>query len=475
MTTLGWIILLLGIGVGGGVALIGTYIGKRQMKNSEHYFTGGRNVTMSLMTATWISYAVGTGLIFSPAESAYTSGLSAMIGYALALTVAYLTFIPISRKIRSRIPQGHTIAEYAKVRYGTPMQLLTTFVTVIYMFILLVSNLIGAALIFKYVGGIPMPISVLAIGLPTLYFAGIGGVKAAIATNGLQSLLITPLIFLPAAYMLFDLGGTSSIYEGVRAARPEFLDIAWDPSMQFAVMIIMAVTAAELLNQSLWQRIYTAKNQKTINRSLGAAAVMVFPLTIVAAFLGFAAIGLGTQVPHTSIVSGMVIFENTPTWITALFSIVVVLAASSTGGDALAGFSSIFSFDVVRVLKPQISPQQAVLAGRIGVVLFGVLGMLVAYRAPSILFLLLLADLLACAAVVPIIGGLYLRRIGGMGAFIACAVGIVSGIPMFLSGQNLWSFLTALGTSTAITLLWALFSKKEFDFARLRIEIENIA
>lgn len=475
MTSFGWVILALGVLVGGGVALIGTYVGRRQTKTSEHFFTGGRNVTMSLMTATWIAYAVGTGLIFSPAESAYLTGMSAMIGYALALTIAYLVFIPVSRKIRSRIPEGHTIAEYAKVRYGTPMQLTTTIVTVIYMFVLLVSNLIGAALIFKHVGGVPMIVSVLAIGLPTLYFAGFGGVKAAIATNGLQSLLITPLIFLPAAYLLFDLRGTYPIYRGVLANQTEFLNIGWDASTQFAVMIILAVTSAELLNQSLWQRIYTAKDQKTISRSLGAASVMVFPMTIVAAFLGFAAIGLETTVPHSSIVSGMVIFENTPNWITALFTVVVVLAASSTGGDALAGFSSIFSFDVVRVVNPKITAKQAVTAGRVGVVLFGVAGMAVAYQAPSILFLLLLADLLACATVVPIIGGLYSARIGGIAAFIACASGIIAGLPMFLAGHSLWSFLTALGASTAITVISIAASRKRFDFNRLKTEIENIA
>lgn len=475
MTSFGWIILALGILVGGSVALIGTYVGRKQMKNSEHYFTGGRNVTMSLMTATWIAYAVGTGLIFSPAEAAYTSGMSAMIGYALALTVAYLVFIPVSKKIRARIPEGHTIAEYTFVRYGRPMQLVTTVVTVIYMFVLLVSNFIGAALVFKYIGGVPMIVSVLAIGVPTLYFAGFGGVKAAIATNGLQSLIITPLLLLPAGYILVDLGGTDSIFAGVLAHAPEFLNIGWDPSMQFAVMIIIAVTSAELLNQSLWQRIYTAKNQQVITKSLGAASVMVFPLTIVAAFLGFAALGLGTTVPHTSIVSGMVIFENTPNWITALFAVVVVLAASSTGGDALAGFSSIFSFDIVRVIKPSITAKQAVTAGRLGVLLFGLLGMVIAYQAPSILFLLLLADLLACATVVPIICGLYSAKINGVAAFVACAVGIVAGLPMFFAGQSLWSFLTALLASALITAGCAMFSKQRYDFSRLATEIENIA
>lgn len=481
MTSFGVLILVLGIVVGVGVAIVGAHVGRRQTKTSENYFTGGRNVTVALMTATFIAYAVGTGLIFSPAEAAFTMGLTAMLGYALAISIAYLVFIPISRKIRERIPQGHTIAEYTAVRYGRPMQIVTLAVTIIYMFILLVSNLIGAALVFNYMGGVPMIVSVLAIGLPTIYFAAFGGVNGAIAANGIQSLLITPLLLLPAAFIVFGHGGPGTVYQGVAQQMPEFLNLAWDGSLQFALLIILAVTAAELLNQTLWQRIYTAKNHKVIRKSLLASSVMVLPMTIVAAFLGFAAIGLGTNVPHTSIVAGMVIFENTPAWVAAAFSVVVVLAASSTGGDALSGFSSLFSLDIVKGVKPDLSPERAVTAGRVGVILFGALGMVVAYQAPSILFLLLLSDLLACATVVPIIGGLYFKRINGLGAAVASVVGIAAGLPMFLYGWfggapvwNLPSFVTALVVSAAITFGWSAVAKRTFDFDRLKTEINDI-
>lgn len=474
MTGFGVLILVLCVVVGGGVSIIGTYFGRRQTRSSEQYFTGGRSVTVALMTATFIAYAVGTGLIFSPAESAYTQGLTAMLGYAFAISIAYVVFVPVSRKIRQRIPNGHTIAEYALVRYGRPMQIVTTAVTMIYMFILLVSNLIGAALVFKYMGGVPMIVSVLAIGLPTIYFAAFGGVRAAITANGIQSLLITPLLVLPAAFVLFDVGGPGAIFRGVAEHKPEFLNFGWDGGMQFAIMIILAVSAAEMLNQTLWQRIYTARDHKVIRKSLLSSAVMVFPMTIVAAFLGMAAIGLGTNVPHTSIVSGMVVFEQTPSWVAALFSVVVVLAASSTGGDALSGFSSLFGIDVVKTIKPDISAKASVTAGRVGVIGFGIIGMAVAYQAPSILFLLLLADLLACAMVFPIIAGLYTGRLNGTGAAVSSVLGIAAGLPMFIAGQSLWSFLTALAVSVVVTVGWSAVARTNYDFNRLKTEINDI-
>ena len=229
------------------------------------------------MVATFVAYAVGTGLLFSPAESAYTTGLTAMIGYALAISIAYVIFIPVSRRIRERIPEGHTIGEYTKVRYGKFMYIVTLVTTTVYMFILFTSNLTGAAIAFKYIGGVPMVLSVLVVGYPTIYFATRGGVSAAIFSNGLQSILITPFLILPAIYVLIHFGGSGMVYDSIMKVQPEFLKIFSSSGIQFAVMIIIAVTAAELLNQTLWQRVYSAKNHKVVGNALLSAAIMIFP------------------------------------------------------------------------------------------------------------------------------------------------------------------------------------------------------
>ena len=77
--------VVLSIIVGVAIALLSTKYSKMKMKKDEHFFTAGRNVSTALMVATFVAYAVGTGLLFSPAEAAYTTGFTAMIGYALSL------------------------------------------------------------------------------------------------------------------------------------------------------------------------------------------------------------------------------------------------------------------------------------------------------------------------------------------------------------------------------------------------------
>lgn len=238
-----------------------------------------------------------------------------------------------------------------------------------------------------------------------------GGVSAAIFSNGLQSILITPFLILPAIFALIHFGGAAPVFDTIMQKQPEFLEIFSPAGVQFAIMIIIAVCAAELLNQTLWQRIYSAKSHKVIRNSLLAAAIMVFPMTIIAAFFGLAAVAMQIDVPHTSVVGALVINASVPQWVCTLFVLVIMLGASSTGGDALSGFSSIFSLDIVKSIRPNMDPKKSVLTARIGAIILGILGMAIAYFAPSILFLLLMADLLASAAVVPVIVGLYSPRI----------------------------------------------------------------
>lgn len=475
MTSYGILLAVLSLAVGVAIALLSTWYSKKQSQRAENYFTAGRNVSTSLMVATFIAYAVGTGLLFSPAESAYTSGLTAMIGYALAISVAYIAFIPVSKRIRELIPEGRTIGEYAKTRYGPVMYGVTLVTTTVYMFILFASNLTGAALAFNYVGGIPILASVLIIGIPTIYFATRGGVSAAIFSNGLQSILITPFLIIPVIFVLLHFGGPGTVFEEVMVQKPEFLDILNQGGMEFAIMIIIAVTAAELLNQTLWQRVYSAKSHQIVKRSLLYSAVMVFPMTVVAAFLGLAAVAMNLDVPHTSVVAALVVNASVPKWVCTLFVLVIMLGASSTGGDALSGFSSIFSIDIVRTFSPNLDAKKSVRVAQIGAVVMGIGGMTVAYFQPSILFLLLLADLLASATVVPIIAGLYSAKISGSMAATATIGGIAAGLPMFIVGNSLYSFLSALLVSSLIILLAHLFGRKHFDFHRLKAEITNLS
>ena len=64
--------------------------------------------------------------------------------------------------------------------------------------------------------------------------------------------------------------------------------------------------------------------------------------------------------------------------------------------------------------------------------------------------------------------------VGRLFDMVASVLGIAAGIPMFIAGQSLWSFLTALGTSVVVTLIWSAIARTNFDFNRLVTEITDL-
>lgn len=456
------------------VTVMGYLFSKKKLKNSDSYFTAGRNITTAFMTATFIAYAVGTGLIFSPAEMAYYEGLTAMIGYGVAISLAYIIFIPISGRIKKLIPQGNTIGEYVKARYGNIMYVVVLFVTIVYLFCLLTANFIGVGIAFQYLGGIPLYLGVLIIGVPVILYTTYGGLGAAIFTNGLQALLITPLLFITAFIAFRSSGGTEAIFNGVMKNSPEFLNVFHPSGFEFALMIIIALSAAELLNQALWQRVYSAKDIKVVKKGLISSSIMTFPMTIVAASFGLIAIALNMDLPHPSIATALVSHTLLPEWASMLFVMVIVLAATSTGADALAAFSSSASLDIIKSFIPNMSAKASVKTARIATILFGVGAMLVSFKAPSILQLLLFADLVAAAAVVPVIAGLYKSYVSGKVAAIGTIAGLLVGLPLYFMQENLLSFLAAIFVSSFFVFVVGRFFRISYDFNHLKEQIKHI-
>ena len=123
---------------------------------------------------------------------------------------------------------------------------------------------------------------------------------------------------------------------------------------------------------------------------------------------------------------------------------------------------------------PDLAPEKAVFVARIATIVFGVGAMLVAFKAPSILFLLLIADLVAAAAVVPVIAGLFSPHISGKAAAAGTILGLLSGLPLFLNNRNLLSFVTAIIVSSVVIFIAAKVSPDKFDYNKLKKHIKTI-
>ena len=243
----------------------------------------------------------------------------------------------------------------------------------------------------------------------------------------------------------------------------------------------------------MWQRVYTVKDQQSLNRSLWTAAAISIPITFLMGLAGIAAVANGSvgpfQYPEVAAALFALGSDIFPIWMHFLMLICALLLAMSTLDTLMNGLASNVASDLA---DTHISTEGNALMwiARIVTVIVAIPSIFVASVFNSVLYVFLVADLLGAAIAVPMLMGLYSRRMPGWGVVLAGGVGIVVGAlfypkPDLLSPwaltapfgtQMFFAFASALVVSSAISVIVALVRQPEqdYDFGRLSEEVQLI-
>lgn len=473
--------------------LLGVYYSRSRIHSVEDLITARNTTSAGTTTATLIASMMGAWILFSPAEAgAMFGGITAVTGYAIGSALPLVAFIWIGIRVRKLLPSGHSLTEYVYVRYGSVMYLYVLVITISYMFIFLAAEMTGIAGALALIAGVPEWQTAFLIGAFVLIYTAYGGLVASIFTDTLQALLILPILVLGFAGAIVALGGTQTIYATVTATNPELLSPGFRPGLSFGLYVMIAILAANLFNQGIWQRVFAADSEKTVRRSFSIAAITVIPMIFLPGLFGITAIGLDLVQSPTdgSIAFFLVLLEAFPEWIVFTITLLALLLVMSSADTMLNAIASIVTADMFLITE-DITQRQLAYTAR--AVTIGVAGgaIFIGAQGYSVLELFLLADLLAAATVVPFLFGLFSTRITEPGALTASFTALLVGIAYFPITRNLlellpvippflpapsffFAFLAAAGISTSLSFLAAYLAAPHFDHARLSTEVRSL-
>lgn len=465
-------------------AALGTWYSRGRIESIEDFITARGSAGSGTLTATLIASSMGAWILLSPAQAgAAFGGLTAVVGYAAGSALALAAYALVGPRIRELMPEGHSLTEYALARYGKAMYVYVLVVSVLYMFIFLAAELTGIAVALSLIGGVPRWLTASLVGLFVLAYTAYGGLTASIFTDAVQTLLILPLLVVGFAGAVFALGGTGEIYHSIVTMNPQLLSVGFVPGLTFGIYVVLAVVGAAMLNQAWWQRVYAARDERTLQRSFLLAAVAVFPMVLLSGLFGLAAVGLGLVdgPADASVAFFLVVKTAFPEWAALAVVLLALLLVTSSADTLFNAIASVVTADLPRILE---NPSERTLTAgaRLLTVVVAVCAVFVATQAQSVLALFLTADLLAAATFVPLLSGLYSERIGQAGAFGASLLGLVSGSIAFpgfrapLSALGLdgilpepsyfVAFIAAVVVSGGVTVL-AASTGGEFDLDSL--------
>ena len=128
---------------------------------------------------------MGIWILFGPSEVGYWGGFWDVVGYAVSAATPFLLLAYVGPKIRERLPQGVTLADYVRIRLGRPMQIYVGLISVLYMFTFLFAE-------FTAIGKATETLSDAEPLVPMLL---VGAVTAAYTSRGASLRPLQPTVF----------------------------------------------------------------------------------------------------------------------------------------------------------------------------------------------------------------------------------------------------------------------------------------
>ena len=400
----------------------------RKHQGLSNYLTAGRNVGTTSLTTSLVASALGAWILFGPASAATWGGIGSVIGYSLGTAFPMIAFIFLGTKIRKVFPRGHTLTEFIHYKFGKKLFKLILILTVFYMFIFLCAEVTAVSMLVNYISGTPLWLTATLIIITTLAYTLYGGLRASILTDNLQFFIVLILLFI-CAYYLFSLNSEDISFQVVQTNSQHLLSSKYIPNYTAGLTFFIAVAATNLFHQGNWQRVFAAKNNEVLKRSLWISFVIIIPIVFFMGISGIIAISLNSKVNPDLAFFSILLKDNTE-FLSVLIIILAVSLTVSTIDTLVNAISSLIVVDGKNFYRDA-KKKDFLRLSRIIIIILSIISLIIASKGVSILYLFLLADLLCCAAVFTVFYGFYQKEFNERNAMISILIGLFFGLLLF--------------------------------------------
>ena len=408
-------------------AILGLYHSKKY-QGLNNYLTANRNIGLFSLTTSLTASALGAWILFGPVSAATWGGIGSIIGYSLGTAFPMFFLIYLGKKIRKEFPGGSSLIEFMRKKFGKSLFKLILLMTIFYMFIFLCAEVTAVAVLINYISGTKLWITAIVVLLSTLTYTLYGGLKASIFTDNLQMIVIVVLLMISFLYINSFTGDQFS-FEFIKEKNPHLLSLSHIPSYTTGLTFFIAVAATNLFHQGNWQRVYAAKNFKTLRKSLIISFFIIVPVVFYMGFTGMVAFSIDPTIRPDMGFFTLLLKEQTE--LLSLFIIVLGLALTISTVDTLINaISSLIVVDGKATLGFSKKTNYLKFSKYI-ILILSLICFIVASKGFDILYLFLLADLFCCAFVLTVFYSFYNKSIDEKTAYISIIVGLIGGFLMF--------------------------------------------
>ena len=412
------------------------YVNLKKVSDNKSHIVGDRNESIFSLTTSLSASALGAWILFGPASAATWGGIGAVIGYAIGTAAPMLFLLNFGPKIRKEFPNGMSLTELVKKRFGTGILKIILILILFYLTIFLIAEVTAIAFLLNLISKTPLWItSGLTLILCLLYILR-GGFKLSIITDKYQFIIVLSIIIFSIFLILGNLEISS--YELIKKNSANLISKNYFPNYTAGLTFFIAVAATNLFHQGNWQRVFAAKNNIILKKSLIYSSIISFLIVLWMGYTGLISFSIDPKI-NPDLAFFKLIFSNDNVFIIISILILALSLTLSTIDTLINAISSLIIIDG-KELNKLLSGRDIKNKCNKLILLLCAIVFIFASKGYSILYLFLFADLLCCAAVVTIFYGFFKKKINIRLSLISIILGLSSGL-LFFPSQNFQSSL----------------------------------
>ncbi|MFP4497010.1 MAG: sodium:solute symporter family transporter [Vulcanimicrobiota bacterium] len=477
-----------------GMIYLSIYLSKGQ-ENQEDYYVGGRDLPWwAVGLSTMATQTSAISFISIPAFVALKAGgglrwLQYELAVPLAMIFIMALLLPFFRKL-----ELISVYEYLEMRFGKATRY---FLAGVFLFSRGLGTAVGlyaAAIILSVCFGIPLLYTIILLGVVTLIYDTIGGMKAVVYSDVIQMGILMLGIIFCCYYALADVGG---FLEAIRLFPKEqlvSLDMNWGfngetfPFWGFLIGGFFLYSSYYGADQSQTQRELSAPTIEDTKKSLVFNGYFRFPLTLMYVLMG---IVVGAYVISNTEIMNMIPTVNgeakidymlplflmikIPAGIKAIIFAAMLAAAMSSLDSAINSLSASTMRDFVeQFIDVRDTEKKYLFLSKVTTVCWGivitVLAFGVKYMSTSVVESI---NKIGSAFYGPILAafivGVATRRVNGKGVIAGILAGVGINVVLWLAApQIFWMWWNLTGFVVAVvTALLVSFATEEPDYEKI--------
>lgn len=361
-----------------GLIALSVYVGRGQQDEAD-YYVGGRSLPWwAVAISTMATQTSVISFISIPAFVAIKDGggltwLQYELAVPLAMILVMVVLLPFFRKL-----ELISVYEYLEHRFDRRMRLFISFVFLASRGLGTGIGVYATALVIQVVTGLELTIVILMVGVVTVIYDTIGGMKAVVWSDVIQMFVLIAGIFVCIYYSVDAAGGVDLVLGGFDEARMQALE--WNSGLDTSVGLVPPFESgpetsfwAFLIggfflyasyygaDQSQTQRELSAPTLAGTKKSLIFNGLARFPLTCLYLALGVAVAG---ALAHSDVLQEAMVGQKpdylvpelvvrlVPSGIRAVLIAAMLAAAMSSLDSALNSLSAATMRDFIQGDRP---------------------------------------------------------------------------------------------------------------------------